>query len=402
MTVDMKKFIVDEQPSTAEQINMFVKSGVFDGEKMRFMPDAHCGKGAVVGTAMTYSNKIVPSVVGVDIGCTVSAWKVSIDDIDLEKFDGVVNTVVPSGFAIHNKEQEWSTKFSYDALHVWKYLESSKQDHIRKSMGTLGGGNHYCALERSEETGDVYLMIHCGSRNLGVQVEKFYENKAKENTKAMIETINMNKNNAIKVYKDCGIASEIPNVIDVYNRAMAAANRVDGLDFITGKDMQDYLNDMLVCQSWAIFNHLTIAENIFAGMGWDAPVSHIICQHNYVDTKNKIIRKGAISARDGELGIIPLNMRDGSLIVRGKGNEDWLQTLPHGAGRTLSRGEARRVLDINDYTSSMAGIYSTSVVDSTIDEAPMAYKSAVDIEDAIQPNAIVLEHLRPIYNFKAK
>lgn len=379
-----------------EQLKVIRKSEAYREQDIAIMPDAHAGKGAVVGFTSTYDDKIVPCTVGVDIACRVSLFRID-GEIDLDVLDKAIHEHVPSGNSIRQNEPIESQQFPYEELRCWNAIKDS-EERYRKSMGTLGSGNHYIAVEENDK--NKYLAIHCGSRNLGLRVANYYQELAIAARDARKEEIYDRYKKMISEKREQGYFDAIRQLIEIRNIEIAV-EPIDDLCYIEGQNMEDYLHDMDMLRKWSYLNHCTIASFIAAETGWIYP-EEISSIHNYVDTEHKIIRKGAIAAYAGELGIIPLNMRDGSLIVRGKGNPDWNCSLPHGAGRILSRGEARRTLDLADYEKSMEGIYTTSVCSSTIDEAPDAYKPAELIEQAIGDNAEIIEHIYPIYNFKAK
>ena len=379
-----------------EQLNIIRNSEAYREQDIAIMPDAHAGKGAVVGFSSTYDDKIVPCTVGVDIACRVTLFRI-VGDIDLDVLDRVIHNYIPSGNSIRQTEVFGSQYFPYEKLRCWDGIKDG-EERYRKSMGTLGGGNHYIAVEGNDE--NKYLAIHCGSRNLGLRVANYYQELAIAARDARKKEIYDRYEQMIAEKREKGYFDAIQQLIEI-RKTEIAAEPIDDLCYIEGQDMDDYLHDMDMLRQWSYLNHVTISQVIAQNCGWDysAEISSI---HNYVDTEHKIIRKGAISAYEGELGIIPLNMRDGSLIIEGKGNKNWNCSLPHGAGRILSRSEARRTLDLADYEKSMEGIYTTSVCSSTIDEAPDAYKPAELIEQAIGDNAEIIEHIYPIYNFKAK
>ena len=379
-----------------EQLNIIRNSEAYREQDIAIMPDAHAGKGAVVGFSSTYDDKIVPCTVGVDIACRVTLFRI-VGDIDLDVLDRAIHNYIPSGNSIRQTEVFGSQYFPYEKLRCWDGIKDG-EERYRKSMGTLGGGNHYIAVEGNDE--NKYLAIHCGSRNLGLRVANYYQGLAIAARDARKKEIYDRYEQMITEKREKGYFDAIQQLIQICKTEIAA-EPIDDLCYIEGQDMDDYLHDMNMLRQWSYLNHVVISQVIAQNCGWEysAEISSI---HNYVDTEHKIIRKGAISAYEGELGIIPLNMRDGSLIVESKGNKNWNCSLPHGAGRILSRSEARRTLDLTDYEKSMEGIYTTSVCSSTIDEAPDAYKPAELIEQAIGDNAEIIEHIYPIYNFKAK
>ena len=380
-----------------EQLKTIRESEAYREQDIAIMCDAHAGKGAVVGFTSTYDDKIVPCTVGVDIACRVSLFRID-GEIDLDVLDKAIHEYVPSGNSIRQNEPIESQQFPYEELRCWNAIKDG-EERYRKSMGTLGSGNHMIELDRSKN-GDNWLLIHCGSRNLGLRVANYYQELAIAARDARKKEIYDRYEQVIAEKREKGYFDAIQQLIEI-RKTEIAAEPIDDLCYIEGQDMEDYLHDMDMLRKWSYLNHCTIASFIAMVTGWSYPEG-ISSIHNYVDTEHKIVRKGAIAAYEGGLGIIPLNMRDGSLIVRGKGNPDWNCSLPHGAGRILSRGEARRSLDLADYEKSMEGIYTPSVCSSTIDEAPDAYKPAELIEQAIGDNAEIIEHIYPIYNFKAK
>ena len=406
---DIKSYMVGYDGKTVNQIYTISKSPAYCDSKVRIMPDAHAGKGSCVGFTSTFSDKICPNTVGVDIACRVSLFNLGNegnlwDKRDLVMFDNAVNRVVPAGFEIRNNEHRFSRDFPYEDFYCWSELKN--HSHLRKSLGTLGGGNHYIELDR-DEYGDVWLAIHCGSRNLGKQIAEHYQAKAIAARDERHEEARKELARHIQDYPRPERQEYILTAREELNKMWVP----DDLCYLEGEELEHYLHDMRLCNEWSHLNHLAIYDSIARELGC-ASVSlfqnhmkmeygYITCIHNYVDVENKIIRKGAISARAGEFGIIPLNMRDGVLIVEGLGNEDWNCSLPHGAGRILSRSEAKSTLDIFDFENTMEGIYSTSIGRSTLDEAPMAYKDANAIVEAIGENAKIVSHLYPIYNFKA-
>ena len=378
-----------------EQLNIIRNSEAYREQDIAIMPDAHAGKGAVVGFSSTYDDKIVPCTVGVDIACRVTLFRI-VGDIDLDILDRAIHNYIPSGNSIRQTEVLGSQYFSYEKLRCWDGIKDG-EERYRKSMGTLGGGNHYIAVEGNDE--NKYLAIHCGSRNLGLRVANYYQDKAIAARDARKKEIYDRYEQMIAEKREKGYFDAIQQLIEI-RKTEIAAEPIDDLCYIEGQDMDDYLHDMDMLRQWSYLNHVTISQVIAQNCNWEysAEISSI---HNYVDTEHKIIRKGAISAYEGELGIIPLNMRDGSLIVEGKGNKKYLYSAPHGAGRIMSRAEAKRNINMTDYEKSMQGIYSTSIKNSTIDEAPMAYKPSEEIIKAIGPTVDIIEHIHPIYNYKA-
>lgn len=379
-----------------EQLKIIRESEAYREQDIAIMPDGHLGKShSCVGFVSTYTDKIIPGTVGVDIACRVSLFRIN-GEIDLDILDKAIREHVPSGNSIRQNEPIESQQFPYEKLRCWDGIKDG-EERYRKSMGTLGSGNHYIAVEGNDK--NKYLAVHCGSRNLGFRVANYYQKLAIAACDARKKEIYDRYEQMIAEKREKGYFDAIQQLIEI-RKIEIAAESIDDLCYIEGQDMEDYLHDMDMLRKWSYLNHCTIASFIAMETGWSYPEG-ISSIHNYVDTEHKIIRKGAIAAYEGELGIIPLNMRDGSLIVRGKGNEKYLYSAPHGAGRIMSRAEAKRNIDMTDYEKSMQGIYSTSIKNSTIDEAPMAYKPSEEIIKAIEPTVDIIEHIYPIYNYKA-
>ena len=396
---DVKNFMVGFDTTTVDQINKFANSIAYRDSKIRIMPDAHAGKGAVIGSTMTYSDKIVPATVGVDIACRVTAFNVgSLTNLDLYKLDEICRNRIPTGSSVRQNEHEDSLIFPYESLYCWENLKN--HDRLRKSMGTLGGGNHYIELDRDKEKNEYWLVIHSGSRNLGKQVAEYYQDLALEERENRIQNIKKYLKDDITYLRKTDAVNLIQKVIDI-SKSLINAEPSDDLCYITGENMNHYLHDMRICNNFSFHSHMVIFKEIANNMNWDS-TQHITCIHNYVDVDHNIIRKGAIAGYGGQMGLIPLNMRDGILVVKALGNQDWNCSLPHGAGRIMSRGQAHKKISLKDFQTAMKGIVSSSVVKSTLDESPMAYKDAQAIIDAIRPNAKILIHMYPVWNFKAK
>lgn len=354
--------------------------------KIRIMPDAHAGKGCVVGTTMTLNGAVTPNLVGVDIGCGMLAAYLAVNDIDLNKLDNVIRENVPSGFSVHN-----IPLYNFDLSRLYCYNAiKSKDFYMRQSLGTLGGGNHFIEVDKSSH-GDLMIVIHSGSRNLGVQVCNYYQKLAVENLSKRSDCSEL-----IQRLKSEGREREIQSEL-----AKLKQNSVDKeLAHLEGVYFENYIHDMDIVQQYASMNRHFILDSICRNMGiftWD----YIETIHNYIDVKNMILRKGAVSAQNGESLIIPMNMRDGSLICVGKGNEDWNYSAPHGAGRIMSRAKAKERISMQDFKESMAHVYTTSVCEGTIDEAPQAYKSSEEIMSLIGDTVEIVDVVKPIYNFKA-
>ncbi|MFP3155050.1 RtcB family protein [Lachnospiraceae bacterium ZAX-1] len=352
----------DTLESSAEgQIKALLEQEFVSGSILRIMPDVHAGAGCTIGTTMTITDKVVPNLVGVDIGCGMETVKLSQSRIELPKLDSFIHENIPAGFAIRDKTHPYARDSKLDELRCIKKL-----DYIRGqcSIGTLGGGNHFIEIDKDDD-GYLYLIVHSGSRNPGLQVAKYYQDEA---------------------YKALGgkQQSKIP-----YELAYAE-----------GELLTDYLYDMQIMQEFAALNRKAMTDAIIKGCKLKED-SRFTTIHNYIDLNHNILRKGAVSAQKGETLLIPINMRDGSFICEGLGNPDWNFSAPHGAGRLMSRSEAKQSFTVNAYKKEMSDVFSSTVNAETLDECPMAYKSMDDILAQIEPTAQVVKHIRPVYNFKA-
>ena len=378
-----------------EQVKKLANYSAYDNSAIRIMPDAHAGKGCTIGTTMTLHDMVTPNLVGVDIGCGMLVVDLGEIEIDFAKLDGVIKRFVPSGFDIHT--QAWAKFDDLDELICMNSCDISRAIH---SIGTLGGGNHFIEVDYSEKTGHKYLVIHTGSRNLGVQVCKFYQDLAFKKLNEMSEIKKQVSNEVIAKCKAEGRQKDIPTEL---KKALANIQKPSAdkeLAHLEGDDFKNYIHDMEIVQKFAALNRATIAKIILQKMEWKE-LDRFETIHNYIDIKNMILRKGSISAQAGEKVIIPMNMRDGSLICVGKGNADWNYSAPHGAGRLMSRNKAKSAISLADFEKSMEGIYSTTVSRSTIDESPMAYKNMDEIVRCIEPTVDVVDVIKPLYNFKA-
>ena len=378
-----------------EQVKKLANYSAYDNSTIRIMPDAHAGKGCTIGTTMTLHGMVTPNLVGVDIGCGVLVVNLGNIEIDFEKLDKTIKRFVPAGFDIH--EQVWEKDDELEDLICFNSIDYSRAIH---SIGTLGGGNHFVSIEQSQTNGDKYLVIHTGSRNLGVQVCKFYQDLAFKKLNEMSEIKKQVSNEVIAKCKAEGRQKDIPTEL---KKALANIKKPSAdkeLAHLEGDDFKNYIHDMEIVQKFAALNRATIAKIILQKMGWK-DLDRFETIHNYIDIKNMILRKGSISAQAGEKVIIPMNMRDGSLICIGKGNADWNYSAPHGAGRLMSRNKAKSAISLADFEKSMEGIYSTTVSRSTIDESPMAYKNMDEIVRCIEPTVDVVDVIKPLYNFKA-
>ena len=388
---NVKIFAKTIESEAMKQIENMATSEAYRDCKIRIMPDCHAGKGCTVGTVIQTAGKVVPNTVGVDIGCGMLVVKLGKKDINLSLLDRIINESVPSGFDVHEQSQPKDmSPFMLSRLNdSHKSTPVFDLDYIGRSLGTLGGGNHFIELDEDEH-GCKYLVVHSGSRNLGVKVCNYFQNLAKKNVNHREE-----RKRIIEDLKKYGLEKEINNTL----RRLGTVP--PDLAYLEGKDLDDYNFASHVCNDFAYENRWNIANTILRGLELLHNGFFTTC-HNYFNIRSGIIRKGAVRAEKDEQLIIPLNMRDGSLICRGKGNEDWLCSAPHGAGRLMSRNKAKETLNMEEYRKQMHDIYSTSVCESTIDESPMAYKPAEEIESLIADTVDVVNRIKPIYNFKAK
>lgn len=375
-----------------EQIRRMCDYPLSEGSQIRIMPDVHYGKGCTIGTTMTISDKAVPNVVGVDIGCGMYTVNLGHQEIDFEKLDEVCHAI-PHGNDVWNERH---MKFDLTRLECYRQLKDSKR--LERSIGTLGGGNHFIEIDVASD-GTKYLVIHSGSRNLGTQVAGIYQQLAIDLNKG-IEPYLEAREELIRTYKEQGRRGEIEAALKQLKWDKQAMTIPMDLCFVYGKYLDQYLHDVEICQEFALLNREKMAEIILKECGLTATDGfHTI--HNYIDTKEMILRKGSIAAHKGEKVLIPINMRDGSVLAVGKGNPEWNYSAPHGAGRIMSRSKAKSTLNMEEYKETMKGIYTTSVTTATIDEAPMAYKSLEDIIDVIRDSVDIIEIMKPIYNFKS-
>ena len=375
-----------------EQIRRMCDYEFTEGSRIRIMPDVHAGKGCTVGTTMTVRDKAVPNIVGVDIGCGMYTVSLGRAEIDMERMDAAAH-YIPSGMNVWEGRKE---RFDLTGLRCWRDLKET--GWLERSLGTLGGGNHFIEIDRAAD-GTNYLVIHSGSRNLGKQVAEYYQRLAVELNRGKDEYLER-RNALIEEYKAAGRRKEIEGALKALRWKPRDATMPEDLCFVYGEYLQDYLHDVEICQRFARRSRELMAEIILQRLGIETGEAfHTI--HNYIDTDEMILRKGAIAAHKGEKVLIPINMRDGSVLAVGKGNPEWNFSAPHGAGRLMSRTAAKERLDLEEYRREMAGVYTTSVNEATLDEAPMAYKSLSDIIDVIGESVDIIEVLKPIYNFKA-
>lgn len=393
---NLKIFTENIEEEALDQINTLIKQEAFKDCKVRIMPDVHAGKGCVIGFTADLGDKVIPNIVGVDIGCGMKTIQLGKVELDLEKLDKVIRKNIPSGRNVHEGRLNRFDKLQ--ELYCYRILRDTKR--IERSIGTLGGGNHFIEVDVDSE-GNKYLIIHTGSRNLGNQVAKYYQNLAIELMQGKGDIYEKEKM-LIAEYKEQGKRKEIKNALKKLHKEFKPnpLNIPEDLCYLTGKYRQQYLHDMRICQEYADLNRKTIASLILDSYGISS-INEFSTIHNYIDHDSNIVRKGAISAKKGELLLIPINMRDGCILGVGKGNKDWNESAPHGAGRLMSRSKAKKTLSLDEFKESMSGVYTTSVGLPTIDEAPMAYKPIEEIVDNITDTVEVLEIIKPIYNFKS-
>ncbi|MBR4205571.1 MAG: RtcB family protein [Clostridia bacterium] len=382
--------IVEEKAE--EQIRRMCDYEFTAGAKIRIMPDVHAGKGCTIGTTMTVTDKVVPNIVGVDIGCGMYTVELAEREIDLGAMDEAAHGI-PSGRDVWEEKQE-----SFDLTRFACCHELKEPLRLEKSIGTLGGGNHFIEVDRASD-GRLFLVIHSGSRNLGKQVAEYYQSLAIRLNEGWEDTPKK-RAELIASYKAAGREREIQKGLAGLKAAKCERTVPDDLCYVYGDALVDYLHDVKLCQDFALRNRERMAKILLSRVGLTAADAfHTI--HNYIDTDEMILRKGAIAAHKGERVLIPVNMRDGSILAVGRGNPEWNFSAPHGAGRLMSRIKAKEQLSMEEFREAMAGVYTTSVSPDTLDEAPMAYKSLDDILSFVRDSVDVIDILKPIYNFKA-
>ena len=382
--------VIDE--NAVSQIITLLNQPMSQNQQIRIMPDVHAGAGCTIGTTMTITDKAVPNLVGVDIGCGMETVCIKESFIEVQKLDKLIRAEIPSGFAIRKKIHRYMEKLELLDLYCIDHIDLLRAE---KSLGTLGGGNHFIEADKGEDS-SIYIVIHSGSRHLGLEVAKYYQEEAYKRLNCCSkEEINSLIAKMKAEGKEKQIQKELKKLTNTKYTDIPKP-----LAYTEGDLFEQYIHDMKLVQEYAMLNRQAMMNEIIKGMGL-----HIKDQfttiHNYIDTEKMILRKGAVSAKKGEVLLIPINMRDGSLICTGKGNPDWNCSAPHGAGRLLSRGEARATLTLSEFKKQMEGIYSTSVSRDTIDESPMAYKTMDDIVSNIGDTADIEDIIKPIYNFKA-
>ena len=382
--------VVEEE--AIEQIRRMCDCEFTAGSRIRIMPDVHAGKGCTIGTTMTVIDKAVPNIVGVDIGCGMYTVNLGSGDVDFEKVDAAAH-FIPSGMNVWEGRQE---RFDLTDLRCYRSLKDAPR--LERSLGTLGGGNHFIEIDEAAD-GTKYLIIHSGSRNLGKQVAEHYQQMAIELHSGKEEYFKQ-RDEIIRTYKEQGRRNEIEGALKKLSWKKKEMIIPEDLCYLYDTWLEDYLHDVVICQRFARRSREIMAEILMQRSGLaSGEAFHTI--HNYIDTDEMILRKGAIAAHAGEKVLIPINMRDGSVLAIGKGNPEWNYSAPHGAGRILSRRAAKEKLSLEEYRETMKGVYTTSVNEATLDESPMAYKSLEDIIDVIRDSVDIIEVMKPVYNFKA-
>ncbi|MCL2674952.1 MAG: RtcB family protein [Defluviitaleaceae bacterium] len=345
-----------------EQIQTVCDQEAFADCKIRIMPDVHAGMGCTIGTTMTITDKIVPGMVGVDIGCGMETVRIDALELDFDRLDEIIHKLIPAGFSVRNNPHRLVDGIDLSALRCAQHV---KLDRAYKSIGTLGGGNHFIEVCKAD-SGELYIVVHSGSRHLGNEVAEYYQAAG------------------YNALDSGGHMRDLPK----------------DLAYVEGALFDDYVHDMKIIQRFAVLNRKAMMDVILVGMRLSA-LEEFTTIHNYIDTDSMILRKGAVSAALGEKLLIPINMRDGSLICVGKGNPDWNYSAPHGAGRLMSRNAAFKELSMHEYEAEMSNVYSTCVVPDTLDESPMAYKPIDEIISQITPTVDIMAQIKPLYNFKA-
>lgn len=381
--------VVDNE-SISQVINL-LNQPYAEGAHVRMMPDIHAGAGCTIGTTMTIKDKICPNLVGVDIGCGMETIKIKENHIEPQRLDTVIRDGIPSGFSIREKAHRFASKIDLTELYCAKQVNI---DRALCSIGTLGGGNHFIEADK-DDGGNIYIVVHSGSRHLGLQIANYYQEAA---YKALTSYSQEEIDAVIAQLKAEGRQKEIQKVLKQLKSKHSPVPKP--LAYVEGELFDQYIHDMKIAQQYAELNRRAMMDVIVKGVGLHV-VEQFTTIHNYIDVDNMILRKGAVSAQAGERLLIPINMRDGSLICTGKGNEDWNCSAPHGAGRLMSRSAAKETFTVSEFKKQMDGIYTTSVGRSTLDECPMAYKNMADIVDNIDPTAEINAIIKPIYNFKA-
>ena len=382
--------IVDE--ASISQVMLLLNQEFVSGSKIRLMPDIHAGAGCTIGTTMTITDKIVPNLVGVDIGCGMETIRIKEKHLEPQKLDKLIYEKIPSGFHVREKTHRYFEQINLEDLYCYRYINPAR---AQKSLGTLGGGNHFIEADR-DDGGALYVVVHSGSRHLGLEVAEYYQ---EEGYKALNGCAKKDIEDLIADLKAQGRNQEIQKRITALKNTKRTSVPKQ-LAYVSGELFEQYIHDMKIVQAYADLNRRAMMDEIVKGMKFHV-TEQFTTVHNYIDMDEMILRKGAVSAKEGEKLLIPINMRDGSLICIGKGEEDWNQSAPHGAGRLMSRSAARESFTVSEFKDQMEGVYTTSVNKDTLDECPMAYKSMEDIVANIRDTAEVISVIKPIYNFKA-
>lgn len=392
---DLKIFTDNIDENAVEQIDLLLEQEAFKNSKVRIMPDVHAGKGCVIGFTGDLGKKVIPNIVGVDIGCGIFCANLGKIEIDYKKLDDFINQNIPSGM---NVNEEKIVDFDLKQLNCYDKLKNYQW--IENSVGSLGGGNHFIEIDESNDK-EKYLIIHSGSRNLGVQVAEHYQSLADQLCNYDLSEYKKKREEILKTYKELGKEQEIQKALNQLNKeSKQNKNKIPyELAYLENEYRESYLHDMKLCQEFAVLNRYTIAKRIANYMGWNID-NYFESIHNYISFDDNIVRKGAISAKKGEKVIIPINMRDGCIIGIGKGNDDWNNSAPHGAGRVMSRMQAMEIIDLEEYKRSMENIYTTSVTEQTKDESPFVYKPIEEILTNVVPTIEITKIIKPVYNFK--
>lgn len=380
------------EEDAVSQIITFCNQPVCKDSSIRIMPDVHAGAGCTIGTTMTITDKVIPNLVGVDIGCGMETIRLKEKHIELQKLDKLIYNAIPSGFAIRKKAHRFNEKIDLSKLYCYKHIDPLRAE---MSLGTLGGGNHFIEADKGSD-GTIYIVIHSGSRHLGVETAKYYQNEA---YRRLNKSSDKEVNELIGRMKAEGRQKQIQAELKKLQNTKTT-DVPKHLAYCEGELFEQYIHDMKIVQEFALLNRQAMMDEIIKGMGMHV-TDRFSTIHNYIDTDSMILRKGAVSAKMGEILLIPINMRDGSLICTGKGNSDWNCSAPHGSGRLMSRSKAKESFTVSEFKKQMNGIFTTSVNAQTLDECPMAYKSMSDIVDNIGDTVEINDVIKPIYNFKA-
>ncbi len=393
---NLKIFTDNIDEKAIEQIDLLLAQDAFKDSKVRIMPDVHAGKGCVIGFTGDLGDKVIPNIVGVDIGCGMFCANLGKIDIDYKKLDDFINENIPSGMDVNEEKQA-----SFDLTQLDCYKEITHYTRLEQAIGSLGGGNHFIEIDESDD-GEKYLVIHSGSRNLGAQVADYYQDLADQLCNHNLIDYQNKRQEVLTTYKKLGREKEIQTTLIELKKEFEKSKNIIPYDlaYLEGEYREKYLHDMKLCQEFAVLNRYTMGKRIAEFMNWNID-DYFESVHNYISFEDNIVRKGAISAKKNEKVIIPINMRDGCIIGIGKGNEDWNNSAPHGAGRVMSRFQAMQNIDLEEYKESMKNVYTTSVKEETKDEAPFAYKTLEEILEHIVPTVEVTKVIKPVYNFKA-